>query len=95
VDGLDKAVMNMKKGEVALLTVAPEYAFESSESKQDLAVVPPSSTVYYEVELVSFVKVCEQALVHALLWHNPHCKLQGTDTIISKHSMFRTRSRGT
>lgn len=56
VDGLDKAVMNMKKGEVALLTVAPEYAFGSSESKQDLAVVPPSSTVYYEVELVSFVK---------------------------------------
>ncbi|KAI6674398.1 hypothetical protein NL676_002304 [Syzygium grande] len=56
IDGLDRAVMNMKKGEVALLTVAPEYAFGSSESKQDLAVVPPNSTVYYEVELVSFVK---------------------------------------
>ncbi|MBA0636869.1 hypothetical protein Godav_005330 [Gossypium davidsonii] len=46
----------MKKGEVALLTIAPEYAFGSSESKQELAVVPPNSTVYYEVELVSFVK---------------------------------------
>lgn len=56
IDGLDRAVMNMKKGEVALLTVAPEYAFGSFESKQDLAVVPPNSTVYYEVELVSFVK---------------------------------------
>ncbi|KAF8006789.1 hypothetical protein BT93_K0949 [Corymbia citriodora subsp. variegata] len=56
IDGLDRAVMNMKKGEVALLTIAPEYAFGSSESKQDLAVVPPNSTVYYEVELVSFVK---------------------------------------
>lgn len=50
--------MSMKKGEVALLIIAAEYAFGSSESKQDLGVVPPNSTVYYEVELVSFVKVC-------------------------------------
>lgn len=57
VDGLDKAVMTMKKGEVALLTVAPEYAFGASQSQQELAVVPPNSIVYYEVELVSFVKV--------------------------------------
>ncbi|CAH9093931.1 unnamed protein product [Cuscuta europaea] len=56
IDGLDKAVMTMKKGEVASLTIAPEYAFGSSETKQDLAVVPPNSTVFYEVELVSFVK---------------------------------------
>ncbi|KAK6788316.1 hypothetical protein RDI58_016841 [Solanum bulbocastanum] len=56
IDGLDRAVMTMKKGEAALLTIAPEYAFGSSESKQDLAVVPPNSTVHYEVELVSFVK---------------------------------------
>ncbi|KAH1081572.1 hypothetical protein J1N35_021333 [Gossypium stocksii] len=56
IDGLDKAVMTMKKGEVALLTIAPEYAFGSSESKQELASVPPNSTVYYEVEMVSFIK---------------------------------------
>ncbi|KAF5193405.1 Peptidylprolyl isomerase [Thalictrum thalictroides] len=56
INGLDRAVMSMKKGEVALLTIDPEYAFGSSESKQDLAVVPPNSTVYYEVELESFVK---------------------------------------
>lgn len=47
----------MKKGEVALLTIAPEYGFGSSESKQELAVVPANSTLYYEVELVSFEKV--------------------------------------
>ncbi|KAK9944699.1 hypothetical protein M0R45_010255 [Rubus argutus] len=35
IDGLDRAVVTMKKGE---------------------AVVPPNSTLYYEVELVSFVK---------------------------------------
>lgn len=59
IDGLDKAVLTMKKGEVALLTIAPEYAFGSSESQQELAVVPPNSTLYYEVELVSFVKAKE------------------------------------
>ncbi|EYU39186.1 hypothetical protein MIMGU_mgv1a003614mg [Erythranthe guttata] len=56
IEGLDKAVIAMKKGEVALLKIAPEYAFGSSESKQELAIVPPNSTVYYEAELVSFVK---------------------------------------
>ncbi|KAJ9697418.1 hypothetical protein PVL29_009300 [Vitis rotundifolia] len=56
IDGLDRAVMTMKKGEVALLTIHSDYAFGSSESSQELAVVPPNSTVYYEVELESFVK---------------------------------------
>ncbi|KAI8018858.1 Peptidyl-prolyl cis-trans isomerase FKBP62 [Camellia lanceoleosa] len=47
IEGLDIAVMTMKKGEIALLTVAPEYAFGSSESHQELAVVPPNSYVMY------------------------------------------------
>ncbi|KAF9621621.1 hypothetical protein IFM89_024945 [Coptis chinensis] len=38
VNGLDRAVMTMKKGEVAELTIAPEYGFSSSESKQELAL---------------------------------------------------------
>lgn len=57
IEGLDRAVATMKKGEVALVTISPEYAFSSTESKQELAVVPPNSTVIYEVEMVSFVKV--------------------------------------
>ncbi|WOL04409.1 70 kDa peptidyl-prolyl isomerase-like [Canna indica] len=56
IEGLDRAVTTMKKGEIALVTIPPEYAFLSTESKQDLAVVPANSTVIYEVELVSFVK---------------------------------------
>ncbi|XP_010440569.1 PREDICTED: peptidyl-prolyl cis-trans isomerase FKBP62-like isoform X1 [Camelina sativa] len=40
--------MKMKKGEVALVTVELEYAFGSNESKQELAVVPPISTMYFE-----------------------------------------------
>lgn len=57
IEGLEKAVMGMKKGEVALITISPDYAFGSSESKQELAVIPTDSTVCYEVELVSFIKV--------------------------------------
>ena len=43
--------MTMKKGEVALVTIAPEYAFGPNGSEQELAVVP------YELELNSFIKV--------------------------------------
>lgn len=63
VEGLDAAVIKMKKGEVALLTIAPEYGFGSFESKQELATVPPNSTLYYEVELVSFEKVSLMILI--------------------------------
>lgn len=61
--------MTMKKGEVALVTIAPEYAFSSVESKQDLALVPPNSTVYYEVELVSFVKVSMETRFYCCYHH--------------------------
>nr|GFA52634.1 peptidyl-prolyl cis-trans isomerase FKBP62-like [Tanacetum cinerariifolium] len=56
IDGLDRVVMTMKKGEVALVTIAPEYAFGPNGSEQELAVVPPNATVTYEVELISFIK---------------------------------------
>lgn len=56
IEGLDKAVLSMKKGEVALVTIPPDHAFGSDETKQVLAMVPANSTVYYELELVSFDK---------------------------------------
>ncbi|KAG8063918.1 hypothetical protein GUJ93_ZPchr0004g39060 [Zizania palustris] len=56
IEGLDKTVVTMKKGEVALVRIPSEHAFGSAETKQDLAVVPANSTVLYEVELVSFDK---------------------------------------
>ncbi|GAA0172547.1 hypothetical protein LIER_26352 [Lithospermum erythrorhizon] len=45
IEGFDRAVIRMKKGEVALLTIAPEYVFGSSESWDELVAVPPNSTV--------------------------------------------------
>ncbi|URE17863.1 Peptidylprolyl isomerase [Musa troglodytarum] len=48
IEGLDRAVMSMKKGEIALVAIPPEYAFSFTESKQELAVVPANSTVIYE-----------------------------------------------
>lgn len=59
IEGLDRGVKTMKKGEMAVLTIQPEYAFGQSESSQELAVVPQNSVVYYEVEMVSFIKVSE------------------------------------
>ncbi|KAM0065166.1 putative peptidylprolyl isomerase [Helianthus debilis subsp. tardiflorus] len=56
IDGLDRGVKTMKKGEVSLLTIHPEYAFGSTESHQEFATVPANSTMYYDVELISFEK---------------------------------------
>ncbi|AET01420.2 FKBP-type peptidyl-prolyl cis-trans isomerase [Medicago truncatula] len=46
IEGLDRAVMTMKKGEVALLTIPYRYAFGSLDTPQEMAVVPPYSTLY-------------------------------------------------
>ncbi|MBA0720740.1 hypothetical protein Golax_008345, partial [Gossypium laxum] len=56
IPGLDRAAATMKKGEQALLTVSPEYGFGSVVAERDLAVVPPSSNLVYEVEMLDFVK---------------------------------------
>lgn len=68
IDGLDKAVKNMKKGEIAVVTIHPDYAFGSSESPQELATVPANSNVHYEVELLSFVKVSIISYVNYFLY---------------------------
>lgn len=57
IDGLDKTVASMKKGEVAVVRISPEYGFGGAETKRDLATVPPNSALIYELELVEFSKV--------------------------------------
>ncbi|GAB4852375.1 hypothetical protein Ancab_016567 [Ancistrocladus abbreviatus] len=53
---LDRAAATMKKGEQAVLTVSPDYGFGYIEVHRDLATVPPSSNLVYEVEMLDFVK---------------------------------------
>ncbi|RWR73384.1 peptidyl-prolyl cis-trans isomerase FKBP65-like protein [Cinnamomum micranthum f. kanehirae] len=59
INGLDLAVATMKQGEVAQIIINHEYGFGNTKTVTDLAVVPPLSTLYYEVELVAFTKVKE------------------------------------
>ncbi|KAG2390293.1 Peptidyl-prolyl cis-trans isomerase [Vigna angularis] len=54
--GLDRAVATMKKGERAIISIHPEYAFGNVEVKRDLAIVPPGSNVVYDVEMLDFIK---------------------------------------
>ena len=51
----------MKMGEVSLITIGPEYGFGNIETQRDLAVIPPNSTLIYEVEMVSFTKEKESS----------------------------------
>lgn len=53
-EGLDLGVMKMKKGEKALICVQPQYGFGAAGHSGRLAVVPPSTAVTYEVELLDF-----------------------------------------
>ncbi len=52
----------MKKGELASVTVAPEYGFGGEPTPRDLALVPASSTLIYEIEMVDFIKVISTGL---------------------------------
>ncbi|KEH40014.1 FKBP-type peptidyl-prolyl cis-trans isomerase [Medicago truncatula] len=56
ITGLDRAVATMKKGERAIISIHPDYAFGNVEVKQDLAIVPPGSKVVYDIEMVDFIK---------------------------------------
>ena len=57
VPGLEETLCSMKKGEVCVVAIPPEYGFGEKEQQCDLALVPANSTLTYEVEMVGFVKV--------------------------------------
>ncbi|KAI5067972.1 hypothetical protein GOP47_0016317 [Adiantum capillus-veneris] len=54
--GLFEFVIDEEQGEVALITIPPDYGFGDAEVKRNFVVVPPNSTLTYEVELVNFEK---------------------------------------
>lgn len=52
-EGLDRAIMTMKKGEQAIVTVNGEYLCSREVSE----FVAANSVLYYEVHLIDFTKV--------------------------------------
>lgn len=57
IAGLDRVAATMKKGEWAIVTINHEYGFGNVEAKRDLATVPSCAKLYYEVEMMDFIKV--------------------------------------
>lgn len=57
ITGLDRAVATMKKGEKAIVSIHPDYAFGNVELRQNLVIVPPGSKVVYDIEMIDFIKV--------------------------------------
>ncbi len=57
VEGLDQALLKMKEGEEAEISIAPQYGFGSEGCSSMEAPVPPDATLLYTVELLSIQKV--------------------------------------
>jgi len=58
-EGFELAVMQMKRGEKALVSISPSYGFGAQGSPQPKAAVPGDARLEYEIELVSFIKAKE------------------------------------
>ena len=53
IQGWDKGLIGMRKGEVRELTIAPELGYGSRGSGAD---IPPNATLIFKVEIVDIVK---------------------------------------
>ena len=52
IEGIEKAVLKMKKGEISLITCTSEYAYGEYGSPP---IVPPNSTLQFELELIEWI----------------------------------------
>ncbi|CAH9119388.1 unnamed protein product [Cuscuta epithymum] len=90
VTGLDRAVATMKEGEHAIVTVKSEYGFGSNAVKCDLATVPPSSTLVFEVEMLKFTREKEpwEISIHERIEVANRKKEEGN--VLFKHGKYET-----
>lgn len=61
IDGVERALLKMKKGETANVEIGPKYAYDTAGS--DEKGVPPNATLHYTITLNNFDKVS----IHVLL----------------------------
>lgn len=54
IKGWDKAVKTMRKGEQAILTLTPEYAYGKAGSPPG---IPPDTTLKFDIEVLSWCSV--------------------------------------
>ena len=62
VDGVEQAIKKMKKGEKALVTVKPKYAYGAEGCSQHN--IPPHAELEFEIELKKFEKVSNSIVYH-------------------------------
>jgi hypothetical protein len=57
IKGLEVALLAMRAGSRALVTIAPQYGYgnKGRAAQSDEAVVPPGATLEYEISLISFL----------------------------------------
>jgi FKBP-type peptidyl-prolyl cis-trans isomerase len=53
IKGWDEGIVQLKKGQKAIITCPPEYAYGARGVP---GVIPPNSTLVFEVELVDFIR---------------------------------------
>lgn len=53
IKGWDEGIVQLKKGQKAVITCPPEYAYGARGVP---GVIPPNSTLIFEVELIDFMR---------------------------------------
>ena len=51
IRGLDEGVLGLKKGQKAIITCPPDYAYGSVGAP---GIIPPDATLHFEIQVIEF-----------------------------------------